>query len=938
MNKSSLFSWLLACLTLLTGYSTLAQTDLSKPVPFDPNTKKGTLPNGMTYYIRKNSEPKNRAQLLLATRVGSVLETDDENGLAHFTEHMAFNGTKKFPKNELVSFLQANGIKFGDDLNAFTSFDQTIYMLPVPTDSAAIFRRAFDVLEDWAHNQLMEEDEINKERGVILEELRGGKGAQQRMRDKYFPIIMNGSQYGKRNIIGTEDILKNFKPETIRTFYKTWYRPDLEAIIAVGDFDVAAVEKIIKEQFGAIPAAAGAKPRPDYEIPAHSDTKVSIVTDEEQPNTIIQTLYKHPKLIEKTLADTRQLVARTLFNSMLQNRLQDMTKTADPPFQFAFSNMGGFLGKYDAFQSFVVAKTGALEKGLKAVLDENARVQKFGFTATELDRAKQQLLTSTEKRFKEKDKTNSQQLAFEYVNNFVNGTSSMGIDAYYDFVKTALPAITLTDVNNVATQYITKDNRAVIVMGPEKDQTTMPSEAQLLGWIDNAGKDVTAYVDEVVTAPLLAKLPTGGKVATKKSIAELGVTELTLSNGLRVVLKPTDFKNDEILISAYSPGGTSLYPMSDYYNADFSNMLAMQGGVAGFSSNQLRKYLTGKVVSVSPYVGELSEGFQGSTSPKDLPTALQLLYAYVTQPRRDPEVVKGYLGNERDGLVQQEATPEPQQVFYDTLSAVLGGYNPRRMPLKSSDIDKISLDPSLKIYNERFGNASDFTYFFVGNFSVDSITPLLEKYLGALPGTGKKEAYKDLGIRTPKGKITKTIYRGIADKAQAQLVFSGDLPYTPENRVNLEALKEILNIKFIEEIREKESGVYFIGSQAEAQKQPAQQYKFSVGYGTNPGRVDELATKAMAIIEGIKQNGPDPKDLAKFKAESRRQLEVRMRENRYWIGALARSYELGEDPRLIMKGLSLIDGVSVASTKAMAQKVFGPNLIKVVLLPEVSSK
>ena len=933
--KRTLRSCTLALVATLVSLCALAQTaSLSTPVPFDPNTKKGTLPNGLTYYIRKNTEPKNRAQLMLAVRVGAVLEEDPENGLAHFTEHMAFNGTKNFPKNELVSFLQKNGIKFGADLNAYTSFDQTVYMLPVPTDSAVVFRRAFDVLEDWAHNLLMDEEEINKERGVIIEELRGGKGAQQRMRDKYFPVIMNGSQYGKRNVIGTEDILKNFKPEIIRAFYKTWYRPDLQAIIAVGDFDVAEIEKIIKDQFGSIPAAASPKPRPEYEIQGHADTKVAIVTDKEQPNTIILALNKHPRLQEKTLADSRALITRSLFNAILNNRLQDLTKTADPPFQFGGGSVGGFLGKYDAFQSFVVAKTGALERGLRAVLDENIRAQKFGFTATELERAKQQLLTGTEKRFKEKDKTASQQLAFQYVSHFIDGTSSMGIEYYYDFVKAQLPGITLAEVNGVATKYITKENRAVVVMAPEKEADKLPTEAQLLTWINDAGKDVQAYVDEVITKPLLATLPTGGKVASSKTIPELGVTELTLGNGLRVVLKPTDFKNDEILISAYSPGGTSLYSMADFYNADYSNVLAAQGGVAGFSSTQLRKYLTGKVANVSPFVGEMSEGFQGAASPKDLETALQLIYAYVTQPRKDPAVVKGFLSNERDQLVQKMATPNPQGVFYDTLTAVLGGYNPRRMPMKPEDIDKISLDPSLKIYNERFGNAADFTYFFVGNFKAEEITPLLEKYLGTLPGTGKKESYKDLGIRVPKGKITKTVLKGVDDKSTAQLIFSGELPYTPENSANLDALEEVLNIKLIEEIREKESGVYGIGSSGSLSKLPVPRYQFRISYGTGSGRVEELATKTLAMVEELKKNGPDPKDLDKFKAEARRGLEVQQRENRYWLGKLAQAYENEENPKDILREGELINKVTVESVKAMAQKVFGPNFIKVVLMPE----
>lgn len=924
----------LLTLLLVTRLAFGQNTDLAKPVPFDPLVKRGVLPNGLTYYVRKNTEPKNRAFLMLAVKVGAIQEQDPENGLAHFTEHMAFNGTKNFPKNELVSYLQTNGIKFGDDLNAFTSFEQTVYFLPVPTDSAKVFSKAFDVLEDWAHNLTMEGTEIDKERGVILEELRGGKGAQQRMQEKYFPVIMNGAKWGTRNIIGKEDILKNFSHETIRNFYKTWYQPQNQAIIAVGDFDVAEVEARIKKQFGAIPKPANPSDVGTYPIPDHTDTKVAIVTDKEWPYTMVQVFHRLPELEEKTLADSREKIKRSLFNTMLSNRLQELTKRADPPFQFGGSNLGGFLGKYDAFFNFVVAKSGGIEKGLKAVLDENARVLKFGFTSTELDRAKQNLLTQTEKRFKEKDKTNSQALGFEYMNNFVGGASSMGIETYFDFVQSQLPTITLDEVNALPKQVITDQNRSVIVMAPEKEKDKLPAEAQLLGWINEAGKDVTAYVDEVVTAPLLATLPTPGKITAEKQNAALGTTELTLSNGLKVVLKPTDFKNDEILFGSFSPGGTSLYSNAEYLNADYSNLLAAQGGVADFSSTQLKKYLTGKTANVGTYVGELSEGMNGAFSPKDTETALQLIYANFTKPRKDPDVVKGFLANQKDELEQKYATPDPEGVFSDTLSAALGGYHPRRMPLKPADVDKINLDQAMKFYNERFANAGDFTFFFVGNFKVDDLKPMLEKYLGSLPGTGKKETFKDLNIRPLKGKVKKTIYRGIDDKAMAQFVYSGDFVYNDVNVTNLNALEEILNIKLIEEIREKESGVYYIYAQSSPRKLPKPQYTLQIGYGTNPGRVDELGQKTLAILDGIKKNGPSQQDLDKYKIETKRQLEVQMKQNQFWLSSLSSAYENGEDPNKILNAMKLIDAVTVASVKAAAQKAFGPNLINVVLLPE----
>lgn len=924
---------LISVLALLLPAGLTAQ-GLASPVPFDPLTRVGKLPNGMTYYVRKNTEPRKRAFLMLAVKVGAIQEEDPENGLAHFTEHMGFNGTKNFPKNELVSFLQSNGIKFGDDLNAFTSFDRTIYMLPVPTDSAGVFRRAFDVLEDWAHNMTMDPAEIEKERGVILEELRGGKGAQQRMRDRYFPIIMNGAKWGRRNVIGTEDILKNFKPETIQNFYKTWYRPDNQAIIAVGDFDPDAVETMIRQQFGSLPMPANPKPIGSYPIDDNADTKLAIVTDPEQPYTIVQVMGRQPRLREKSLSDTREKMKRSLFNTMFANRLQELTKQANPPFQFGGGGIGGFLGDYDAFNSFVVARQGKLQEGVRAVLDENARALKYGFTATELERAKQQLLTATEKRFKEKDKTNSQALAFEYATHFVDTTPSMGISAYYDFVKSQLPGISLEEVNEVPRKVISDRNRAVIVMAPEKDKASLPTEAQLLDWINNGGKDVKPYVDEVVKGDILKTLPTGRPARAEKALTDIGATELTLANGMKVVLKPTDFKNDEILFTGYSFGGTSLYSDADFYNADYSNLLAVQGGLGDFSSVQLKKYLTGRVVSVSPYVNELTEGISGSMSPKDVETGLQMIHAYFTAPRRDAEVVKGFLANLKDDLEQGRRTPDPQQVFSDSVSAFMGGYARRRMPVQPEDVDKIDLDKSLGFYRDRFANAADFTFFFVGNFDAATLKPLLEKYLGSLPATAKKETFRDLNLNPPRGQVSKTFYRGVDDKAMAQLIYSGTMPYSEDNATNLSALEEILNIRLIEDIREKESGVYYIYAQSGLSKLPKPTYTLTIGYGTNPGRVNELADKTQAILDDIRKNGPGQKELDKFKVETKRQLEVQMRENRFWLNALNQAYQRNENPAGMLSEVRRINAVTVASVRAMAQRVMGPNRAKLVLMPE----
>ncbi|MCU0338693.1 MAG: insulinase family protein [Spirosomaceae bacterium] len=927
----------LICIAWLLGLAAMAQTtyDLKKPVPFDPNVRMGKLPNGLTYYIRKNAEPQKRAELYLVNKVGAIQEEDNENGLAHFTEHMAFNGTKSFPKNELVSYLQRAGIKFGDDLNAFTSQDQTVYQLPVPTDSAEIFNKAFVVLKEWAADITMDGAEIDKERGVILEELRGGKGAQQRMRDKYFPVILPGSKYAKRNIIGTEDILKNFTHETIRNFYKRWYRPDLQAVVAVGDFDVNEVENKIKTLFGAIPKPTNPKPLGKFGVDDHKDTKVAIVTDPEQPYMMAQMFNRFPSAKEVTLNDSREIMKRSLFNQMLQARLAELQQQANPPFLFGSTSYGDLIGDYDGYFSFAVAKDGNVEKAIKAVLDETVRAKKFGFTATELDRAKKQYFNSIEKRFKEKDKTKSVNYVYEYMSHFLDDESSMGIEFYFDFTKSQLDGISLQEINALTEKFIKTDNRAVILMASDKDKEKLPNETTVVDWLNNAGKDVTAYVDKVVDKPLVENLPPAGRTAFRKQIAEIGVTELSLSNGIKVVLKPTEFKNDEILIGARSFGGTSLYDDKDFMSAGMASTVVSQSGFGEFSNTALQKFKAGKTVNIFPYVGETEEGLSGSASPKDLETAMQMIYGYFTKPRKDDEVIKGFMASQRSFIQNMKASPTPEAVFQDSVNAILGAYHFRRLPMSLERFDMTNTDRAYEIYKERFADPADFTFFFTGSFKVDEIKPMIEKYLGALPTQRKKESYKDLGIKIPAGKIERKVYKGIEQKSQATLVFSGDYDYNDDNNWQMDALEEILNIKLIEVIREKESGVYGIGASASYSKIPASRYTFRIFYGTGPERVEELATKTLAVLDEIKKNGATQVDIDKFKAETRRAWEVQMRENGFWQSQLMGAYTRGDDPKTFLNWEKQIDKVTVESTKAAANKYLGgANLVKVVLLPE----
>ncbi|MCF0053300.1 insulinase family protein [Dyadobacter sp. LJ53] len=933
--KKALIALYIAGLGISPLHVSFAQDLSTQKVPLDPGVRMGKLKNGITYYIRKNAEPKNRAELRLAVKAGSVLETDAQQGLAHFMEHMNFNGTTNFPKNELVNFLQKTGVRFGADLNAYTGFDETVYMLPIPTDSAGLLDKGIQVLEDWAHGALLDPSEIEKERGVVLEESRMGRGAQQRMRDKFLKVILNNSRYAERLPIGKDSILKSFKPETIKSFYQDWYRPDLMSVIAVGDFDVEKVEATIKQKFSSIPAPANAKKRTKYAIPLDGSTQVAIVTDPEYPQNLIQLIYKQPNQKVKSLKDVRDNFAQGLYNSMMAQRMQELTQKANPPFLYGDSEYGDFLGDLDSYTSIALAKDAAsMKTALTALLEENARVQKFGFTQPELDRAKKDFYTSIEQYYKERDKTKSANHVQEYLDHFLHDKPYMSAEAYFEFMKKHLDGVSLTEINGLAKKYITDKNKAVVVMGPEKSKDDLPKEAEIRKLLVEAGKDVTAYVDDVVDSPLLPQEPKPGKVTEEKNLEKLGVTELTLSNGVKVLLKPTDFKNDEILIKATGKGGYSLFP-DERETGIFSSYLIQSGGVGPYNQTQLQKFLAGKTASAGPYVSELTEGVGGSTSPKDLETTLQLIYAYFTTPRKDADVVTGILANQKAYLENMQKTLTPEKVYSDSLNAVLTSYNPKRSPLKPESIDKVNLDRAVEMYKDRFADASDFVFTFVGAFKPEEIKPLLEKYIGGLPSTDRDDTFKHPNIFPPKGTIDKTIYKGLEPKSRVSLISSGEYEYNPENNIQIEALQEVLQIKLIEALREEESGVYGVSVSEATEKFPSGHYRFSIGFGCAPENVDKLVKRAREEVNKVKQNGADPKDIEKFVAETQRKTETALKTNNFWLDYLDDNTFLGDDLNEIFLQDKLLKSITVASTKAAAEKYFSDdNFIKVVLMPE----
>jgi len=944
MHFNQRFTYAVALPLLFLFFSSAASTSfrgvpldslhLTDTLPMDTGVLRGTLPNGFAYYIRHNAEPQDRVVMYLAAKVGSILETDDELGLAHFLEHMQFNGTKHFPKNELVDYLQRAGVRFGSDLNAYTSFDETVYQLPIPSDDPELLQNGLKVMRDWAQDALLDGEEIDKERGVVLNELLGSRGAQQRMRDQYFPMILNQSRYAQRLPIGTRERIENFSHETLRDFHRKWYRPNLQALIVVGDIDVAEMEQQIKSMFADLENPDNAPNRDEYSIPLTGENQFMVVTDEEMPQTVVQVIIKHPEADMKTVADYRTQLTKALFNQMAGARFAELTRQSDPPFIQGGGSIGGFLRGLDAFTMYFAAKPGEIKRGFQAVVTEFERIKHHGFTATELERAKDNFTTSVESSYAERDKRKSESYVESYLNHFLEGESALSNEDRYRLGKSLIGTITLEDVNLLGTQYYTGGNRDILIMAPDKDTDTLPDEHAVHDWLAAIqASDIAPYDDNVQEEPLLDKLPQAGTVTRRQEKPELGVTALILSNGVTVVLKPTDFKNDEITMAAFSPGGTSLYDDEDFLSATYAATVVGGSGLGPYNATQLTKYLSGRKVSVRPYISERSEGFNASSGKKDLQTAFELIYAYFTVPRLDMDVFQGYMQRIKASLANR--LDDPNAVFSDTINAVLYNHNIRRMSLTAEQVGLINPNRAYDIYKARFADASDFTVTIVGSFTEAEIMPWILQYLGGLPATGRGEQARDLGIYPPETGLRRTVYQGKEQKSSVRLYYFGDYDYSEDENMQLDALESILNIKLIERLREAESGVYGVSASASYAKYPRYKYSFSVAYGTSPDKVEPLMASALDEINKIKQNGPEQVDIDKFLSEQKRALEVQLRENGFWLSHLSGSYQNDEDPAYILKYLDELNKVTAESVKTVANKyLVEERLFKFVLMPE----
>lgn len=871
-----------------------AEAALSSRVPNDPRITVGTLPNGLRYYIRANSEPRGRAELRLAVNAGSVLEDEDQRGLAHFVEHMAFNGTSHFPGQRVVAFLQSLGMRFGAHVNAHTGFDETVYQLQVPTDDPAVLDRSLLVLEDWAQNVTFDPGEVNRERGVILEERRLGLGADTRIQDAQFPVLLAGSRYVDRNPIGLPEIIQTATPTQLRRFYTDWYRPDLMAVVAVGDFDPQGVEGLIRSHFGPLPAAVSPRPHPRFDVPERADTSYTVVTDPEASATIVSVYSAVPFGDQTTVGGYRRLILNGMIRDLLSARLDEIVQQPDALFLAAGTNRGLYVGSTQVTSLQALVPDGGAERGLAALLEETERVGRFGFTQTELDREVLTLEGLYERAATEVTSTDSARLADEYIRNFMQDEPIPGIQYEYAMHQRFLPEITLAEINDAAREWIPNRNRVVAVSAPQTPGVPVPDAAQLAAVIDAAPEmELTPYVDTLSSAPLLEPLPAPGRITNATTREAGGVTEWELSNGARVVLKPTPFKQDEILFRAVSPGGTSLAADLDFIAAQTASTVIGSGGLGMFSQTSLEKILAGKAAFVQPRIGEMFEELTGGASRKDLETMFQLIYLTFTEPRADPEAFRALTERLRATLANQAT--DPDVAFGAALASALSQDHPRERPLSPALVGQMNLDTSLTFYKDRFADASDFTFVIVGSFDLDTMRPLVERYLASLPALHRNETGRDVGVRPPAGIVEQEVVRGVAPRGRVSVVFTGPFDGTPLNRVIVRAMAEMLQGTLQQTLREQLGGTYGVSVQPQFEQRPVGAYRLTIDFSCDPARTDALTRAMFQVIERFRIAGPTRGQVADARLALARDDEVNSRDNRYLLNQMALRYQYGED-------------------------------------------
>lgn len=910
---------------------------MKQMLPMDPAIKYGKLENGLTYYIRHNEEPKDRASFYIIQNVGAMLEEDNQNGLAHFLEHMAFNGTKHFEGKGIINYLEKYGVSFGRNINAYTNIDETVYNLSnVPSTNQNLMDSCLLILNDWSNYLLLTEEEIDAERGVIKEEWRTRRNANFRMYGQLSPIMFKGSKYSERDVIGDLDVIENFDYETIRQFYNDWYRTDLQAIAIVGDFDAELMEQKVIELFSKIPAVENPKERVFYSVPNNVEPLIGIASDPEAQQSMVRVSYKHDivKKEDKNIGNYRKDLTASLFTSMLNTRYSELVQKGDQPFILAQNFYGSFVTTKDAFGLIALAKSGQMSNSITALLAESERVRRFGFTAGELDRAKQDLMRSYEKAYKEREKISNDRFAREYKTHFISGDPIPGIEVEYQLAQAMLPSIALNELNTLATDWITEENRVVTLQGPDKEAESFPNEKEILSLLDEIKSlKLEAYKDETSDQPLIAEEPKGSKVIESKVNDELGTTEWILGNGVKVVLKPTDYKEDEILVNAFSKGGLSLVSDEDLPSATMISSFIGMYGLGEFDNIALQKMLSGKIVRVTPTLGDETEGFNGSASPQDFETLLQLIYLYFENPRFDENAHNVF--SSRMSAFLENRSKDPNQIFRDSVAAFSANYHPRIEPVNKEYLEKVSFQKIKEIYIDRFKDASDFTFIFTGNIDADIAKPLIEKYLGGLTDIERSESWVNHHIEAPKGLVKKSFKQSMKTaKSSVYINYNADFEYNNRNILSLNLIKNILDFRYTESIREDEGGTYGVGIWTVKSHFPEEEFTLNMQFDCDPEKADHLASLIYLEIDKLIKDGPTQVDLDKARENLLKVREESLRKNNFWQAVVKYNYY---DDMVIIGDenfKTILEGITIKDLQKAANKLLSKaNKLEVIMKP-----
>lgn len=932
--------WIVPAVLMLLALSNgkIYAQDLSAKMPVDPKVTIGEFDNGLKYYIRTNNKPEDKVELRLVVNAGSILEDDEQQGLAHFMEHMNFNGTKNFEKNELVSYLQSIGVEFGADLNAYTSFDETVYILPIPTDKPGNLDKGFQILEDWAHAALLTDQDIDDERGVVLEESRLAKGAQMRMMRKYLPELMAGSRYAERLPIGKDEILKNFEYETIRRFYKDWYRPDLMAVVVVGDITTEEAMKYLKKHFEPMKNPKNAPERFSSPVISRKTPKAMVVTDKEATNYLLQIIFPSVKAEETvTLGDYRQSLIKGLMQQMLNQRLSDLARSSDPPFPFAQVGLDGWARGYESLIGITMFGDDGPEKALMALTAEMKKAKEFGFNESELELAKKDMLAFIEKAYNERNTTESGRMVGEYIRNFLEDETIPGIENEYSYYQQLIPGIKVEEVNRTLQKWMSSTDAVFsLITGPAEANRMLPTDKELQTMVAKGfAQDVKKSKEEKVATELMDKKPEAGKVESMTKDAELGTTTYVLSNGVKVTIKPTSFKSDEIIMKATKYGGRNGYTAKDIHSADYAAATVDAMGAGKFTPTELEKVLAGKSVSVGTDVGQYTNTISATSTVKDFETMLQLMHLKLTETRKDKGLFEAFVGKQKMQIKFMSANP--QVAFIDTLYSTLFNGNPlASAPVpKAEHFEKIDMDRAVDIYEKELGMANGYHFFIVGNIDEQIAKPLIETYIASLPVNDKTPVLKDNGVRPVKGINTLKYYKGEDEKSLILDLQYAEHNYTEEFHIKARALAEILNIKVIEELREKLGGIYGGGYRIEAEKEPYEQYQLVLYLPCGPENVDTLLKSADMVVADIKANGPSKTDLEKVKSQWHEQHRENMEKNSYWTGKLESLMVWDRSKKNFLEFDKWIDTITTKDIQNVANDIFkGSNSFTAILYPE----